>query len=158
MIKIMPALVRFPSRMSRKHGFSLVEGTIVLGVVGLVIGGIWVGAAAVSKNFNDAKTAEAVLSVVEQLRIHQKALAASDQNIYDLTSLIGGLPQGFEIVPTGTGAYIAGFGKLSPSGFVIAGWGRGTVYFYHPPAIPDQSRAERACRTEGMVGITGLLP
>lgn len=34
----------------RRKGFSLIEAAIVLGVVGLVIGGIWVAAATVYRN------------------------------------------------------------------------------------------------------------
>lgn len=33
----------------KKYAFSLIEAAIVLGVVGLVIGGIWVAAAAVQE-------------------------------------------------------------------------------------------------------------
>lgn len=48
---------RLPS--SRRRGFNLVEAAIVLGVIGLVIGGIWVAAASITQRMkaNDAKQA-----------------------------------------------------------------------------------------------------
>ncbi len=44
------------TRMLARHGFNLVEAAIVLGVVGLVIGGVWVAASAITTNrqINDA--------------------------------------------------------------------------------------------------------
>jgi type II secretory pathway pseudopilin PulG len=38
------------SKKSKASGFNLIEVAIVLGVIGLVIGGIWIAAAAVSRN------------------------------------------------------------------------------------------------------------
>jgi len=43
-------------RHNQKKGFSLIEAAIVLGVVGLVIGGIWVAAAAMYENYKVNKT------------------------------------------------------------------------------------------------------
>lgn len=45
---------RIPARQ-RRRGFNLIEAAIVLGVVGLVIGGIWISAAAVSFHFQEQK-------------------------------------------------------------------------------------------------------
>ena len=47
----------------RCKGFSLIEAAIVLGVVGLVIGGIWIGAKEVSENLKANKMAELSLSI-----------------------------------------------------------------------------------------------
>jgi len=41
-----------PSDLPRQSGFNLIEAAIVLGVVGLVIGGIWIAAASVSMKMN----------------------------------------------------------------------------------------------------------
>ena len=47
----------------RQRGFNLVEAAIVLGVVGLVIGGIWTAAAAVNRNMklNDLTQAISIM-------------------------------------------------------------------------------------------------
>lgn len=53
---------RFPLQNSlglrKQNGFSLIEATIILGVVGLVIGGIWVAAANVSFRYRLTRTVE----------------------------------------------------------------------------------------------------
>ncbi len=45
------------------RGFNLVEAAIVLGVIGLVIGGIWVAAASVTENRKLARTVEQILYI-----------------------------------------------------------------------------------------------
>lgn len=47
----------------KPKGFSLIEAAIVLGIVGLVIGGIWVAAAAVAQNNRVSEMAKDVLSI-----------------------------------------------------------------------------------------------
>jgi type II secretory pathway pseudopilin PulG len=39
-----------PTNASFKKAFSLIEAAIVLGIIGLVIGGIWIAAASVQEN------------------------------------------------------------------------------------------------------------
>jgi type II secretory pathway pseudopilin PulG len=47
----------------RARGFSLIEVALVLGVVGLVIGGVWFAAANVSENQKASKTVEELSSI-----------------------------------------------------------------------------------------------
>ncbi len=61
------------------RGFNLVEAAIVLGVVGLVIGGIWVAAAEVQKNRKLSVAATSIGQVVEQTRILFKNMPISGQ-------------------------------------------------------------------------------
>jgi type II secretory pathway pseudopilin PulG len=51
-----------------KRGFNLIEAAIVLGVVGLVIGGIWVAAAAVQANLRKADAAKGLIQIVQNTR------------------------------------------------------------------------------------------
>lgn len=48
--------MRKASSSITRRGFSLIEAAIVLGVVGIVVGGIWIGANAVSENLKVSKT------------------------------------------------------------------------------------------------------
>ncbi|HNC96413.1 MAG TPA: hypothetical protein PKW90_09840 [Myxococcota bacterium] len=67
---------RFPARSSShtepntcgQKGFNLIEAAIVLGVVGLVIGGIWVAASAVTNSRRNNETISGVLTAVDQLK------------------------------------------------------------------------------------------
>lgn len=47
-----------------RRGFNLIEAAIVLGVVGLVLGGIWIAAVAMYENYKVSKTEMDVLSIV----------------------------------------------------------------------------------------------
>lgn len=49
-------------------GFNLIEAAIVLGLIGLVIGGIWVAASAVSENMRRADAGKGILSIVQGVR------------------------------------------------------------------------------------------
>lgn len=63
-----------------KHGFNLVESAIVLGVVGLVIGGIWAAAANVSYNMKIQQTEAGwlyYLSEISKLMDSKMAVAGS---------------------------------------------------------------------------------
>lgn len=54
--------------MTYKRGFSLVEAAIVLGLVGLVIGGIWIAAASVAYNHKISVTVSAIVSTYGNAR------------------------------------------------------------------------------------------
>lgn len=51
-----------------KAGFNLVEAAIVLGVVGLVIGGIWISANAVQSNLRKSEASRALIQIVQNVR------------------------------------------------------------------------------------------
>jgi type II secretory pathway pseudopilin PulG len=52
----------------KKNGFNLIEAVIVLGVVGLVIGGIWVAASALSTRVMITRGASANLTIAQEVR------------------------------------------------------------------------------------------
>ena len=56
------------NQIRRKKGFSLIEAAIVLGIVGLVIGGIWVAASAVQTNLRESTASQGILQVVQNVR------------------------------------------------------------------------------------------
>ncbi len=51
-----------------RRGFNLVEAAIVLGVIGLVIGGIWVAAAAVQSNLRKSDASKGLIQIVQNVR------------------------------------------------------------------------------------------
>lgn len=56
------------SRQKQKAGFSLIEAAVVLGVVGLVIGGIWVAAAAVAENQRQSTVLQQTTTIIHNIR------------------------------------------------------------------------------------------
>jgi len=82
----------------RRNAFSLIEAAIVLGIVGLVIGGIWVAAAAVSQN-----------------RIRTDMLA----NVRDMRIRIAEVWKGIPLTPN-AGVYLPLTQTLYPANEVIS--------------------------------------
>lgn len=55
-------------KIKARRGFNLIEAAIVLGVVGLVIGGIWVAAAAVQSNMKKSDASRGLIQIVQNVR------------------------------------------------------------------------------------------
>jgi prepilin-type N-terminal cleavage/methylation domain-containing protein len=55
-------------REKTKQGFTLTEIAIVLGIIGLILGAIWVAAAAVYSNMRTSKTTTELLHIVQDVR------------------------------------------------------------------------------------------
>jgi len=88
-----PACVRSAGAAAarRKRGFNLIESAIVLGVVGLVIGGVWVAAAATKESMKVTDTINGVLFIsrnVQRIISNRDAASLPDDTVLDST-LIG---------------------------------------------------------------------
>jgi hypothetical protein len=62
------ALSHVRTHAPARRGFNLVEAAIVLGVVGLVIGGIWMAASAVQKKLRLQKEVTGIITITNNLR------------------------------------------------------------------------------------------
>ena len=62
------------TRQTKRHGFSLIEAAIILGVVGLVVGGIWAAAASLSYHLQKQRFFQGLLSIQ---RLSDKYLSQS---------------------------------------------------------------------------------
>jgi type II secretory pathway pseudopilin PulG len=107
-------------RLARR-GFNLIEAAIVLGVIGLVIGGIWVAAQAVNRELRMKGAAEDVLLIARNAvaLFPRGAYPASppptpSQNVVSASLNAGVIPSGYVVI-TGPGQTRA----RSPSGVVI---------------------------------------
>src|SRR5690349_11023145 len=67
-------------RDEAKRGFTLTEIAIVLGIVGLILGAIWVAAAAVYNNLRTSKGTTELLTVVQNVRALYATSGLVDQN------------------------------------------------------------------------------
>lgn len=85
------------------RGFSLIEAAIVLGIVGLVIGGIWVAASAVQTQIRLARMQEFVINVHSKLNSFSKTMSANFGAQLGITSLVRDvLPPGYTVADTST--------------------------------------------------------
>ena len=70
----------------KKRGFTLTEIAIVLGIVGLILGAIWVAAAAVYTNLRTSKTSTQLLNIVQNVRAMYATSGVVDATA-DMTTL-----------------------------------------------------------------------
>jgi len=101
------------SRAKRK-AFSLIEAAIVLGIIGLVIGGIWVAVTSVNNKqaLNDAKSGMAEILTTARMRY----------NVEEMLSLGGGAwVKEYGIVPARF--YNTTCGSYGPDNFPCLPWG-----------------------------------
>lgn len=121
------------SHPRHRKGFNLVEAAIVLGVVGLVIGGIWVAASAVSENMKVKRLSEGLQLIYSGVRNQFKnmpvgmsgiVLADPSNGAIDAISRLGVVPEDFLnngklITPWGHGIYV----RLSGTGSTLGDTG-----------------------------------
>lgn len=108
-----------PRHSSEEKGFSLIEAAIVLGVVGIVIGGIWYSAASVQQSQRINDTAAGILQIAQGARrlfSHSDYPTANNTatNVTSTAAASGLLPGDFK--------YISGQTATSPmgAGFSVA--------------------------------------
>lgn len=80
-------------RHNYKKAFSLIEAAIVLGVVGLVIGGIWIGAATLKQRWFEQKFMEGLVVLTENA---QKYL--SQQDSCSMGSFVWSNPEFYSLI------------------------------------------------------------
>lgn len=106
------------------RGFSLIEAAIVLGVVGLVIGGIWVASSVLMERHRVLKAAEGVLQIIERTQRAYKGMPL------DATGVT--LINPFKYNPVGAGIDM----KLLPDDWIQSGQP------VHPLGTPDNLAAD----------------
>lgn len=76
------------------RGFTLTEAAIVLGIVGLILGAIWVAAAAVYNNLRVTTTSNQLLQIVQSVRSMHATQQTVDASISGLlVAKAGGMPK-----------------------------------------------------------------
>jgi Tfp pilus assembly protein PilV len=73
----------FPEKQTKYkiRGFTLTEAAIVLGIVGLILGSIWVAAAAVYRNMRVSTTSNQLLQITQSIRSMHATSATVDSAI-----------------------------------------------------------------------------
>jgi type II secretory pathway pseudopilin PulG len=86
-------------RPARNKGFNLIEAAIVLGIVGLIVGGIWAAAGSAYENMRQQSASKQLLALVQGIRgfYAQNPSDAVETNVNTLASL-GVLPADMVVV------------------------------------------------------------
>ena len=84
-------------RHTKKRGFNLIEVATVLGVVGLVVGAIWVGAAALRENMAVKSIKEGIFitanNIQNMISINQSNIIGHNVNLVSMVLAAGGVPK-----------------------------------------------------------------
>jgi hypothetical protein len=117
-----------PAARKKRRGFNLIEAAIVLGVVGLVIGGIWVAAASVLDNWKLSETISGTLVLAQNT---QRLISISDAvplgNAFNMSSTLLSM----QAYPAGWKNQISPLNTSTPVFSYIAGYF--DIYFYSVP-------------------------
>ncbi len=122
----------------------MIESAIVLGIVGLIIGGIWVAASAVNQNMQKAEVTKTTLAMVKGVQnlFDNQTVTASNTDV--TTSMINA-----GVIPAD---WVKSTGAVSPWNgdvYVTIGTGRVTVNFY---SVPKTMCIDLVSRMPGQVG------
>ena len=96
-----------------RRGFSLIEAAIVLGVVGAVIGTIWVSAAAVYENHKVNQTVEGIFTTARNI---QNLISINDTNGFVINQDINNTIIGADLAPKD---WIKGNSLYTPMGDLL---------------------------------------
>ncbi len=82
-------MVEEKARVSKQAGFNLIEAAIVLGIVGLIVGGIWAAAASAYENMRQQAASKNLLSLAQNVRgfYAQNPADSIDTDVENLFSL-----------------------------------------------------------------------
>lgn len=86
------------STHTQRSAFSLIEAAIVLGVIGLVLGGIWIATSSMSDSRKITNTARAILQVASAAKANIPASMWSNSSSQDITTTaisMGLIPKDF---------------------------------------------------------------
>ena len=103
--------------LRKKRGFNLIESAVVLGVVGLVIGGIWYAAASVQQSQRINNTAVGILQIANGAR---RLFSHSDYpTVYGTSNSVTSTAAAAGILPSDF-KYVSGTTATSPLGALIS--------------------------------------
>jgi len=147
-------------RIARQtRGFTLTEAAIVLGIVGLILGAIWVAAASVYANLRVKQTSEQLIQIAQAIR----ALHATNTTIPAATTMIqlaraGAIPKDMlndATNPTIVTNIWGGVMTASDVRTTVGAAGDGFVITF--PAVPQQACVDLAVRNSGQGRDAGLV-
>lgn len=135
----------------KRRGFNLVEAAIVLGVVGLVIGGIWVAAAAVQSNLRKSDASKGLIQIVQNVRNLYYGQAGPNSEVDVTTQLIQA-----NVIP---GDFIRGTTAVNPwNGYVSVTLDSSSMAVQYD-AVPRDACIELSSRNTNIstgIGLTQM--
>lgn len=153
-------------RLAAQKGFNLIEAAIVLGIVGLVVGGIWVAATSVYANLRNKTATDQLLKIAQGVRALYATSANMANAAVDVTQDMAraNILPGNLLTTTATAATSANTvnpwnGNVGVLGATAAGAGaaaNATAFAVVFSAIPSAACVDFLMRNAGSSRDTGL--
>jgi len=143
----------------RRRGFTLTEAAIVLGIVGLILGAIWVAAASVYDNLRVTTTSNQLLQIVQSIRSMHATQNTIDPAIDAvLVAKAGGMPSDM-VTRSAAGAVTnvrdvwAGDVEIDPYMYTVANDSFAVTF----SAVPQGACSDLLVRNTGAGRDSGLV-
>jgi Tfp pilus assembly protein PilE len=148
-------------RMQRKNaeaGFNLIEAAIVLGIVGLIVGGIWAAASSAYENMRQQSGSKNLLSFAQSIRSFYANSGATSINTTVSVAITQGLVPADMV--SGTAAMISPWGTAVTLGTGTIGSTNvfGILYsgLTQSTCINILTRNSNASQGSGLVAVAGI--
>lgn len=149
MKRIMPRSMR---------GFTLTEAAIVLGIVGLILGAIWVAAAAVYNNLRVTSGSNQLLQITQAIRsIHATSQTVDSAMNVEALARTGGLPKDMMDDPNDPSTFTNGWGGGVAVGAASIGAGTDNGFFVTFETVPQGPCSDMLVRNTGSGRDSGLV-
>lgn len=159
------SLLKMRRRRAANKGFNLIEAAIVLGIVGLVVGGIWVAATSVYANLRSKRATDELLGIAQSVRALFATSTTMNNAAADMTAVMAQanvLPS--DTLTTTPAAALSSNtanpwagGNISVGSYIAAGTQFYITFSNVPTAacVDFVSRNTGPARDSGMLGVVG---
>jgi len=137
---------------NKRRGFTLTEIAIVLGIVGLILGAIWVAAAAVYNNLRVSHGNTQILQIAQAVRTlyaTQSTITAGDDSLAMITA--GTVPSDM------VNAAATGLTNVWGGNFYVGGTGDGLGIVVQSNAVPQAQCIDLVAMVGGSTRDSGLF-
>jgi Tfp pilus assembly protein PilE len=150
-------MMRIRTRQQGQRGFNLIEAAIVLGIVGLIVGGIWVAAAAVYENLRTGRGTQQLLQTAQAIRsLHASQTTITTGDITASMAAAKALPSDMVVDTTPLTAVNPWQGAVLVVGVATAGTSGGPGYWIIFNGLPTSACIDLAVRNSGQGRDAGL--
>ena len=148
-------------RRAANKGFNLIEAAIVLGIVGLVVGGIWVAATSVYANLRTKQATDQLLQIAQSMRsLYATQVNAANAAAVNITTSVATVfPADMLRVnpPTAAGDTLNPWSANGGANVMIGhAAANATTFFIGYGSVPRSACVDLISRNSGISGLTGI--
>ncbi|MBI1273830.1 MAG: hypothetical protein GC131_07080 [Alphaproteobacteria bacterium] len=146
------------NRTAGRSGFNLIEAAIVLGIVGLIVGGIWVAASAVYENLRTGRASQELLQIAQAVRtLHGSQTTIASGNISAAMVAARAIPNDMILTAGGTQPQNPWQGNVDIYGITSISASDGPGFWVVFNGLPQNGCVDLAIRNSGSARDIGMV-